>query len=192
MISNMSSWAQGIIIAIIIGTIIQMLLPENKNKKYIKVVIGIYILFSILSPVVGKSINFNNYNLNEYVVENEAVNQSEEYIYSDSVKNTFRNKVIVNIKSQLKSKGYTANSIDIDLDDNCNILGIKIFEIYEYSEEQQENQKYKIVVNKIDTNINSVDINQKPVSGMATGDKNDLINYLSENYGLDKENIIIE
>ena len=44
-----SNWIQGIIIAVIIGTIIEMLLPEGNCKKYVKVVIGVYILFSIFS-----------------------------------------------------------------------------------------------------------------------------------------------
>ena len=35
MISFISSWAQQIIFAVIIGIIIQMLLPEGKSKKYI-------------------------------------------------------------------------------------------------------------------------------------------------------------
>ena len=45
MISFISSWAQQIIFAVIIGIIIQMLLPEGKSKKYIKIVIGVYVLF---------------------------------------------------------------------------------------------------------------------------------------------------
>ena len=49
-----SNWIQGIIIAVIIGTIIEMLLPEGNCKKYVKVVIGVYILFSIISPVITK------------------------------------------------------------------------------------------------------------------------------------------
>ena len=49
-----SSWIQGIIIAVIISTIIEMILPEGNSKKYIKVVIGVYILFSIVSPVISK------------------------------------------------------------------------------------------------------------------------------------------
>ena len=49
-----SNWIQGIIIAVIIGTIIEMLLPEGNCKKYVKVVIGVYILFSIVSPVITK------------------------------------------------------------------------------------------------------------------------------------------
>ena len=49
---KISLWASQIIIAVIIGTIIEMILPKGNNKKYIKVVIGVYILFTILSPVI--------------------------------------------------------------------------------------------------------------------------------------------
>ena len=34
-----SDWAGGIIIAVIIGTVIEMILPEGNSKKYIKMVI---------------------------------------------------------------------------------------------------------------------------------------------------------
>ena len=49
-----SDWIQGIIIAVVIGTIIEMILPDGNCKKYVKVVIGVYILFSIISPVITK------------------------------------------------------------------------------------------------------------------------------------------
>ena len=52
MISWISSWAQGIIMAVIIGAIIEMILPEGNSKKYVKIVIGVYILFTIISPVI--------------------------------------------------------------------------------------------------------------------------------------------
>ncbi len=194
MIGNISSWAQGIIIAIIVGSIIKMILPENKNKKYINVVIGVYILFSILSPVVGKNMNISDYNLEEYLnVENGDLQESNN-IYDDNIKNIFKNKVTTNIESQLKLKGYKANNIEIEIDDNCNILKIKISEIYENKTEEQHDQDKKIVVNSITTNVNTVDIDikQKPAEGMAISDKNDLIKYLNENYGIDKKNIIIE
>ena len=57
-----SGWIQGIIIAVIISTIIEMILPEGNSKKYIKVVIGVYILFSIVSPVISK-VTGNSFNL---------------------------------------------------------------------------------------------------------------------------------
>ena len=34
-----SKWAEGIIIAVIVSTIIEMILPEGNSKKYIKVII---------------------------------------------------------------------------------------------------------------------------------------------------------
>lgn len=54
MVNWISSWLQGIIVAVIIGTIIEMLLPKSSISKFIKVVIGLYILFSIITPVVNK------------------------------------------------------------------------------------------------------------------------------------------
>ena len=39
MINWISNWAQGIIVAVIIGTIIEMVLPEGNCKKYVKVLI---------------------------------------------------------------------------------------------------------------------------------------------------------
>ena len=42
-----------IVIAVIISTIIEMILPSNKNKKYIQMVIGVYVLFNIISPIIS-------------------------------------------------------------------------------------------------------------------------------------------
>ena len=194
MISNISSWVQGIILAIIIGSIIQMILPENKNKKYIKLVIGVYILFYIINPVVGQQLNLNEFSLDEYMNISTEENNEETNIYDNAVKETFKNKVVYNIKSQLNSKGYESNNIKVEIDDKCNILKIVISEIYENSEKDSEknNEETQIVVNKVDTSINSVDITEKKVEGMAFGDKNELIDYLSSNYQINKKNIIIE
>ena len=36
MVKFINSWAQGIILAVIIATIIEIILPEGNNKKYVK------------------------------------------------------------------------------------------------------------------------------------------------------------
>ena len=66
MVSFINSWAQGIILAIIIATIIEIVLPDGKNKKYIKTIIGIYVLFSIIYPIITKISN-KQINLNSVV-----------------------------------------------------------------------------------------------------------------------------
>ena len=52
MILKLKAWCEGIVIAIIISTIIEMIIPDNKSKKYVKVVIGIYIMFVCLNPIL--------------------------------------------------------------------------------------------------------------------------------------------
>ena len=48
----MKGWCENILVAVMISTLIEMLLPEGKSQKYIRVVIGIYIIFTILQPVL--------------------------------------------------------------------------------------------------------------------------------------------
>ena len=58
MILKLREWCEGIIIAIIISIIIEMLIPDNKSKKYVKVIIGIYIMFVSLNPLL-KILNYD-------------------------------------------------------------------------------------------------------------------------------------
>ena len=85
MISNISIWAKGIVIAVIIGTIIEMILPENKNKKYVKVVIGIYVLFCMISPVVGSSFNLSETDMEKYLFLNETSNKESNLNNNDEI-----------------------------------------------------------------------------------------------------------
>ena len=195
MANSISMWAQGIIIAIIVGSIIQMLLPENKNKKYIKVIIGVYILFCIISPVIGKDLKFNELELDKYINIEQTNETEENNIYDENIKQTFKNKIILNIKSQLKARGYESNNIQIDINDECKILKIKITDIIEYKENNtdEENKISNISINKIDTSSERKEnIEDKKACGIATSDKNSIIDYLIENYQIDKKNIIIE
>ena len=68
MIEILSSWAKNIILAIIIISILEMLLPNNKTKKYVKMVMGLYLLFNIISPLVKNKdkLNFNYFDINTY------------------------------------------------------------------------------------------------------------------------------
>lgn len=67
MINFMSSWAEQIVLAVIIATIIEMILPQNKNRKYIQMVIGIYVVFNIISPIIK---NKDDFSIDKYNIEN--------------------------------------------------------------------------------------------------------------------------
>lgn len=66
MIKFLSSWAKGLGVAIVVVSILEMLLPNNKTKKYVRMVMGIYIIFNIISPLVQ---NRNLFNTNEINIE---------------------------------------------------------------------------------------------------------------------------
>ena len=64
MIEFISSWAGQIITAVVLVTILEMILPKGNSKKYIKTIIGIYILYIIISPAIklvgGKEIKIDS------------------------------------------------------------------------------------------------------------------------------------
>lgn len=155
MIEWVTSWAQGIIIAVIVATIIEMILPDGNCKKYIKVVIGVYILFSIISPVItkitGKDFNISEeFNLDKFY--DEANSKS---IYNDLDSNNSNNIMdiyITNLKaditSKLKNKGYEVITCNIEIKNKetyeIESLDLKLMKIGENKEEKEENSNSNI------------------------------------------------
>ena len=115
--------AQSIIVAIIFIVIIEMLLPNNANKKYIKVVSGIYLIITIINPFL-KILNQDfEFKLPEMENNIEATNSRgvdlKEY-YLKSLKET--------MKAELIKEGYIINDLNIDLsEDYSEIYCIEIF-----------------------------------------------------------------
>lgn len=61
MILKMRVWCESLIIAVIITLIIELILPEGNNKKYIKVVIGLYLMFMVFDPFLKIVLNNDFY-----------------------------------------------------------------------------------------------------------------------------------
>lgn len=119
-----STWIQGIIVAVMISTIIEMILPEGNCKKYIKVVIGVYILASIISPVVtkitGSKFEFSNFfDIEEYVQASspnsyEELSKSQEEQINGIYQTTLKN----DMKQKIEAKGYQVSNIMLDISKN--------------------------------------------------------------------------
>ena len=79
MIEFLSNWAKSLGLAIIVISILEMLLPNNKTKKYVRMVFGIYIIFNIISPFVKNKdiLDVSSYDFNEYI-GNYTTNQTNE------------------------------------------------------------------------------------------------------------------
>lgn len=202
MIAFISSWAQQIIFAVIIGIIIQMLLPEGKSKKYIKVVLGVYVLFSVISPVVGKNIDLN---LEEFDLNITQNTSSFETNTQNNINDIYISNLKQDIIAKLKNKGYGCKSISIKVNENYDVNSIIINEIYEIKEEEfneenkNENKESNNDISKINTvMINEVQIGERDnsikeqvVKGIPSSDEKKLKEYLSETYGVEEKNISI-
>lgn len=180
MISNISIWAKGIVIAVVIGTIIEMILPENKNKKYVKVVIGIYVLFCMISPVVGSSFNLSETDMEKYLFLNETSNKESNLNNNDEiVDKIFKENMNKQIQVDLQKFGYDSNDIKVLTDENYNIILIEIFNIFEYKEKN-------IMINTVEINIKD-----KPAKGIPASDKEKIIEHFKSTYKIEESNIKI-
>ena len=120
MIAFVRNWAEGIIVSVIVASIIEMILPEGSSKKYIKVVIGIYILFVIVTPVIN---NFKNQNFNVGTVidmeENKEYRQvSSSNLEEKNIKNIklmYETNLKSDIKTKLQNKQYLVGNVALDI-----------------------------------------------------------------------------
>ena len=93
MIEFFKSWCEGIIIAVVISIIIESILPEGSIKKYVKVIISIYIVFTILNPILGKldtNLDFVN-NINLASIETSSIG-------TENIKELYTNRNTGNTK----------------------------------------------------------------------------------------------
>lgn len=150
MIDFISSWAQGLIVAVIIATIIEMLLPEGNSKKFIKIVIGVFVLFQIISPVVQALGNNSSGNLSDILQIEKYQNQLAEYenqstnLASTNEKTTreiYLNNVKTDMTSKLEEKGYTVHSIEIETKTEESYTIEKISLNLEKANEEKEESK---------------------------------------------------
>ena len=201
MINWLSNWAQGIIVAVIIATIIEIILPQGEIKKYVKVVIGIYILFTIVSPIIekvyGSNINVNNVlDTSKYIEEMETSNNkvAKELNSNNSrtIKDIFTQNIEEDIKSKLKEKQYNVTSLYVKVKDDEN---------YTIEQIKMSIDKIKNDSNNEETNKISVSINEIVISNTATEnssnnritekDEKEIKEYLESTYGVKSNAIII-
>lgn len=195
MIEFLSSWAQGIIVAVIIATLIEMILPNNSSKKYVKVVIGMYILFTIVSPIIkklgGKDINLNTINIEKYEQQisksDNTISRKFEDNNTRSIKDIYASNLKADISAKLKEKGYEIDTSDIQIKDDENYTIEKItLKLIKMEQKQEKNNE--IVINTVEIGNT---ISQKDSKTLSDDDKQEVKDYISETYDIDKKNINI-
>lgn len=149
MIIFLSSWVKNLCLALIVVSILEMLLPNNKTKKYVKMVMGLYILFSIIAPFVENSseLKFDIEDLYEkYSTETSTISESTDQTSMDNRLNElYKEKLEKDIVQKLDEEGYIVEECNVKAhisnDDNgIELITLKIKEKKNTNDANNENK----------------------------------------------------
>lgn len=205
MVEWLTSWAQGIIVAVIIATIIEMILTNGACKKYVKVVIGLYILFTIISPMIIKFTN-NDFNVNELfdtksyeeqlAKSDEDISKKLEENNNRTIKDIYKSNLEADIKAKLQDKGYKVESSYIQIQDDENytieFISLNLDKEEKVEEDKKENNIEKIEIEEIEEiNIQSGSNSAEEKNLISEAEQKELAEYISSTYDISVENIEI-
>lgn len=169
MILAIKNWCEGIIIAIIISIIIELLLPNGNNKKYVKIISGIYLMFVVLNPIlelIKHDINFENIFDFQEIAVSSNINTDMKDVYIIGIEET--------LKNEIEALGYIVNSVNITVDINYeNIQKIEL-RLDKNSGKIREIEEIKIGENSSKPKIEYTEI----------------IEFIKENYSVEEDKII--
>lgn len=166
MILEIKKWCEGIIVAVIISIIIEMIVPDGKNKKYIKVIIGVYIMFVSLAPLL----KFLKYDFKIDDNFNFATTPTSQNIDSN-IKDIYVSGIENALKSEIENLGYKIEKVKIYTDIN-----------YENIEKIEIKIKGKI------GEITPIEIGENK----AEENYSDIINLIESDYSVDSGNIVFK
>lgn len=202
LVKFLSSWAQGIILAVIVATIIEIILPKGNNKKYVKTIIGIYILFVIVYPLISKITNNKidaqaviantSSTMNKYQIDNNISLETNEYI-----EEVYKHTLEEDVTSRLKEKGYKVNSLNLylELADETKYGEIisMVIQVSKIDNKKEENTKNEVnQVKEVKINVSNTNKAQEEKKEEIEKEELDsLKEFLNTIYSVEKERIHI-
>lgn len=199
MLEALKSWVSNIIAIIFFITLVEILIPDGKIKKYIGLITGVLVIITIATPVVkalGGEIKFeipeisDTGSTSKSGIEIQSKNLSE--LQSKQIMRVYKDKMEKSIKEQLMDiEDVECRDVICRLyENNKEKLGeIKTIEVFLVKKPQKENTK-GIKPIEININIKKV-LNDKETSQVPESIKKEVIRKINELYKLDSKNIKI-
>ncbi len=198
MIKFINSWAQGIILAVIIATIIEIILPERKNKKYVKTVIGIYILFTIIYPLINKLTKININTLIENTTKQMSTYQENNSLKIDTdkyIESTYKKKIEEDIRKRANEKNLNITSLNVYIeteDENrYGMLNSLVIKVEKNEASKKNNNVNQIKEVNISKDVQSNEIIENKDKTVTEKEINEFKEYINTTYYLEKEKIHI-
>ena len=214
MIKFINSWAQGIILAVIIATIIEIILPEGKNKKYVKTVIGVYILFTIkdilifiiillfaftiIYPLINKFTKTNINTLIENTTKQMSTYQENNSLKIDTdkyIESTYKKKIEEDIRKRANEKNLNITSLNVYIeteDENrYGMLNSLVMKVEKNETSKKNNDVNQIKEINISKNVQNNEIIENKDKTVTEKEINEFKEYINATYYLEKEKIHI-
>jgi len=167
-----------------------MILPKGNSKKYIKTVIGVYILYVIISPVIttvaGHELKI------DYDIYDKYFSTSDEYKSTESnfkekqnkyIENTYKEEIRKQIKKTINDLKLSASNINFDIDlETGKITNLNV------SVDFKEEYTNTITIDKIE--IGNA-IKKQEENNLTRQEIEKIKKTLQENYSIDYEEIRI-
>lgn len=195
MIMFIKEWANQIIVAVIIATIFEMILPNGNNKKYIKMVIGIYVLFTLIQPIAskltGKELGIST-NYEKYFDENILETSSNDFENNNSklIEQAYIDNIKQDVQAKIEQKGYKLSGCDINIittEENYGTIESVVLKIQK--QEETKTKSNTIEIEKVEINVGEENAIEE--ANISDREKQEIVQYLSEEYSMDKTSIII-
>ena len=200
MIEFLSKWIEGIAITVIIASIFEMILPNGNIKKYVKVILGIYVIFSIISPFTNNKV-MGNFDLSKKIEKYSENIETKDFSKDESssekklnsiYENTFEKELIKTIEKE----GFIVYKCEVKGNFNAEEENAGISKINIIIEDKkitkkksEENNEIKIEnvneIKKVEINIDNKTPNEAEEEVNAK-DVDTLRKYLSKHYEIDK------
>ena len=192
MINFLHKWIEQIAIAVILVSIFEMLLPNGNIKKYIKMILGLFVVFSIISPFVDSKALYN-LNTNDIIGE---YNLTQQESVNDKIEDSYIKELENDITKTVEEQGYNVKSCKIDAriysdDKDAGIKSINIILLSKNKKEENNNNSDIETVNKVEIGVNIGDNEKTEENDITDKDIKTLKKFLSEHYEIDKKVINI-
>ena len=202
MIKLLSRWVKTLGLAIVIVSILEMLLPNNKTKKYIKMVMGIYILFTIVSPFIKNKELFNieNIDFDDYITK-QTSSELNQISIDKKIQDLYIEELKKDIIKKLNNKNYEVKDIIVnaqisDKEEETKITKIKL-EVEKSDTNSKENKQEESIENKIvveiqkvkpvNTSKNDEKVKQDDVKKIGRSDIQNIKKFLIDEYGVNEK-----
>lgn len=201
MIAVFSEWAKNLSLAVIVVSLLEMLLPNNKTKKYIKMTMGLYILFNIISPFLGKDISLDfsstletsSFSAEQQKTSNDKIDQTS---MDNRLTEILEEELEKDVTKKIEEEGYEVLECKVTatLSNNLNKEESKIESIkltlQKDENKKQENDAESKLVEEIQK-IRKVQIGsqeeKEEKTNLSLAEKQTIQKFLCEEYGVNEK-----